>query len=107
MSTLTLGAIAFGAVIFLTALRMPLAFALGVVGAVGTGLLKGWGVFLYVGGSAPFNVLNNYALSVLPLFVLMGALAVHTGLAADLVRVANSFLGHFRGGLAMGGVASC
>jgi tripartite ATP-independent transporter DctM subunit len=107
MSALTLGAIAFGAVIFLTALRMPLAFALGVVGAVGTGLLKGWSVFLYVGGSAPFNVLNNYALSVLPLFVLMGALAVHTGLAADLVRVANSFLGHFRGGLAMGGVASC
>ena len=107
MSTLTLGAIAFGAVLFLTALRMPLAFALGVVGAVGTGLLKGWSVFLYVGGSAPFNVLNNYALSVLPLFVLMGALAVHTGLAADLVRVANSFLGHYRGGLAMGGVAAC
>ena len=107
MSTLTLGVVAFGAVLLLTALRMPLAFALGVVGAVGTGLLKGWSVFLYVGGSAPFNVLNNYALSVLPLFVLMGALAVHTGLAADLVRVANSFLGHYRGGLAMGGVAAC
>ncbi|MFN0304455.1 MAG: TRAP transporter large permease [Burkholderiales bacterium] len=107
MSALALSAIGFAAVILLAALRMPLAFALGIVGAVGAGYMKGWNTFLYVVGTAPFEVLNNYNLSVLPLFVLMGALAVQCGLATDLVRAANAFMGHYRGGLAMGSVLSC
>src|SRR5439155_2481777 len=79
----------------------------GLVGAVGTGLLKGTNTFVYVVGTAPFQTLNNYSLSVLPLFILMGAFAVRAGLSTSLVRAANAFIGHYRGGLAMGSVAAC
>jgi C4-dicarboxylate transporter DctM subunit len=107
MSAAVLSVISFGAVLLLVALRLPLAFALGLVGAVGVGLLKGPNAVLYVVGTAPFEVLNNYALSVLPMFILMGALAVRTGLARDLVTGANAFFGHYRGGLAMAAVVAC
>jgi C4-dicarboxylate transporter DctM subunit len=107
MNALTASAIAFAAVLFLSALRVPLAFALGIVGAGGVALLRGTNTLLYVVGTAPFEVLNNYSLSVLPMFVLMGALAVRTGLAADLVRFANGCLGHRQGGLAMASVIAC
>ncbi|MSQ73416.1 MAG: TRAP transporter large permease [Betaproteobacteria bacterium] len=107
MGPLALSVLGFTAVLVLAALRVPLALALGLVGAIGTGYIKGWNTFIYVAGSAPFEVLNNYGLSVLPLFIVMGAFAVRTGLAADLVRVANGFMGHYPGGLAMSGVTAC
>jgi len=107
MNALTFSALALAAVLLLAALRVPLAFSLGIVGAGGIALIKGTNTLLYVVGSAPFEVLNNYSLSVLPMFVLMGALAVRTGLAADLVQFANGFIGHRPGGLAMAGVIAC
>ncbi len=107
MSSLALGGIGFAAVLLLAACRVPLALAMGVVGAIGAGYVKGWQGFMYFVGNAPLQVLNNYSLSVLPLFIMMGSLAVQSRLAADLVRAANGFLGHYRGGLAMGSVVSC
>ncbi len=107
MSSIALSGLGLGAVLALAALRMPIALALGLVGAVGTGLLKGWDTFVYIVGTAPFQSLDNYALSVIPLFILMGAFAVTSGLADTLVRAANSFIGHRRGGLAMASVAAC
>jgi len=107
MSPIALSALGLGAVLALSALRMPIALALGLVGAIGTGLLKGWGTFAYVVGTAPFQSLDNYALSVIPLFILMGAFAVNSGLADTLVQATNSFIGHRRGGLAMASVAAC
>ena len=50
---------------------------------------------------------SNYDLSVLPMFVLMGALASRCGLSRDLFRGANAWLGRFRGGVAMAAVAAC
>ena len=107
MDALWLSLLGFTIVLALAASRIPIAFALGLAGAIGTGLLKGWGTFIYVSGTAPFEILNNFSLSVLPLFILMGAFAVHSGLASDLVRAANALLGHHPGGLAMAGVVSC
>ena len=107
MGSLFLSIAGFAAVLVLAGARVPLAFALGIVGALGTGYVKGWDTFIFVAGSAPFEILNNYSLSVLPLFIVMGAFAVQTGLAAELVRTANAFMGHYRGGLAMGSVMSC
>lgn len=107
LNALASTSLALGAVLLLAALRVPLAFSLGIVGAAGIALIKGTNTFLYVVGSAPFEVLNNYSLSVLPMFVFMGALAVRTGLAADLVQFSNGLLGHRRGGLAMASVIAC
>lgn len=107
MDALTLSGIGLAAVLLLAALRMPLAFAMGVVGAVGTGVLKGWDTFVFILGSSPFEVLSNFSLSVLPMFILMGALAVRTGMGAELVHAANGWLGHRKGGLATASVISC
>ena len=107
MSPLVLSALGLGAVLLLSALRMPIALALGLVGAIGTGWMKGWNTFEYVVGTSPFGTLDNYALSVIPLFILMGAFAVNSGLSNTLVQAANAFIGHRRGGLAMGTVAAC
>ena len=46
-------------------------------------------------------------LSVLPLFILMGLLVSQAGLASELYRASNAFLGHRRGGLAMATVIAC
>jgi C4-dicarboxylate transporter DctM subunit len=107
MSPIVVSASGLAAVLILSALRVPIALALAVVGAVGTGLLKGSATFVYVVGTAPFQTLNNYSLSVLPLFILMGSFAVRAGLSTALVQAANCYVGHYRGGLAMGSVAAC
>ncbi|MBY3557348.1 TRAP transporter large permease [Rhizobium laguerreae] len=107
MNALALSTISFGAVLLLLALRLPLAFALGIVGAMGVGLLRGFNTFAYVVGTAPFEVLNSYPLSVLPMFILVGALAVRTELSTDLVSGSNALFGHYRGGLAIGTVVAC
>jgi C4-dicarboxylate transporter DctM subunit len=107
VSPLILSALGLGAVLTLSALRMPIALALGLVGAAGTGWLKGWNTFEYVAGTTAFRTLDNYSLSVIPLFILMGAFAVNSGLSNTLVQAANAFIGHRRGGLAMASVAAC
>jgi C4-dicarboxylate transporter, DctM subunit len=104
MNPVVIALIAIAIVLALAMFRVPIALALGIVGVVGTALFKGWPALIYVAGTAPFEVLNNYALSVLPLFILMGELAVRSALARGLVEAANVFLGHRRGGLAS---ASC
>ena len=43
----------------------------------------------------------------IPLFILMGALAERGGLARDLFVAANALVGHRRGGLAMGVIGAC
>lgn len=54
-----------------------------------------------------WNVVANYDLSVVPLFILMGFLASHSGLSRDLFHGINALLGRFRGGVAMAAVSGC
>jgi len=50
---------------------------------------------------------QNYGLSVVPLFILMGLFVNKGGLSHELYRVSYAFLGHLRGGLAMATIAAC
>lgn len=54
-----------------------------------------------------WNVVANYELSVVPLFILMGYLASHAKLSRDLFQGMNALLGRFRGGVAMAAVGAC
>jgi C4-dicarboxylate transporter, DctM subunit len=97
----------FAAVFLLAALRVPLAFAMGFVGFVGLGLLRGW---LPTAANAAQVVYDSgfaYTLSVVPLFVLMGNFVARAGLAHELFRAAFAFIGHLRGGLAHATVLAC
>lgn len=107
MSTMTIGLLMFGAMLTLMAVRVPIAIAMFVPGAVGYILLSGWMPLLSHLKGAVYGRVSVYDLSVIPLFMLMGGLAVQGGLAKALFDFANALLGRFRGGMAMAGVLAC
>jgi C4-dicarboxylate transporter, DctM subunit len=97
----------FAAIFALALLRVPLAFAMGVVGVVGIGLTRGWMPALASTAQVVHETGFAYTLSVIPLFILMGNFVARAGLAHELFAAAYAFIGHFRGGLAHATVAAC
>jgi tripartite ATP-independent transporter DctM subunit len=104
---MSIGLLMFGAMLVLMAVRVPIAMAMFLPGALGYVLLSGWLPLLAHLKGAVYGRLSVYDLSVIPLFMLMGALAVQGGLAKALFDFANALLGRFRGGMAMAGVLAC
>lgn len=107
MTAAWLGVIGFGAVLALMFVQVPVAVAMGVVGAVGFLWLQGWDGLAYVMGSSPFESVISYSLSTVPLFVMMGVFATYAGLSRQLYDAAYAFLGHYRGGLALATIGAC
>ena len=97
----------FAAVFALALLRMPLAFAMGLVGYVGLGLMRGWGPTAASAAQVVYDTGFAYTLSVVPLFILMGNFVARAGLAHELFRAAFAFVGHRKGGLAHATVLAC
>jgi len=97
----------FAAVFVLALLRVPLAFAMGFVGFVGLGLVRGWGPTAASAAQVVYETGFAYTLSVVPLFILMGNFVARAGLAHELFRLAYSFVGHVRGGLAHATILAC
>ena len=102
-----LGVAGFLAAILLIFLRVPVAVAMGLVGAAGFGITNGFFAVGFVMSSAPFEAVFPYSLSVVPLFVAMGVFAAHAGLSAALFNGVNAFVGGWRGGLAMASIGAC
>ena len=69
----------FAAVFALALLRVPLAFAMGGVGVVGLGLLRGWEPALASAAQVIYETGFAYTLSVVPLFILMGNFVARAG----------------------------
>ena len=95
------------ALVMLIAARMPVAYAMIIVGGIGATILSGAAVMLAQLKDLAFSQFSVYDLSVVPMFVLMGSIAAKSGLSYDLFRAANAWLGRFRGGVAMAAVAAC
>ena len=104
---MTTALIAFAVMLALAFLGLPIAFALGIVGVVGFMTYTGVEPALYMIGPTIYDSFNNYPLSVIPLFILMGNLVSASGLSRELFRAANAFIGHFRGGLAGATILAC
>ena len=99
--------LAFAILLLLIALKLPIAFAMGIVGFVGFGVAIGWGPSLAMVTTVTYETGLAYGLSVVPLFVLMGNFVARAGLSDDLYKASHSFLGHRRGGLAMATIVAC
>ena len=99
--------IGFAFIFALAIVRVPLAFAMGLVGIVGMGLTRGWQPALASTAQVVYDTGFAYTLSVIPLFILMGNFVARAGLAAELFQAAYAFIGHRRGGLAHATVAAC
>ncbi len=104
---MTAALLGFAAVFVLALLRVPLAFAMGAVGFVGLGLLRGWPPTMANAAQVVYDTGFAYTLSVVPLFILMGNFVARAGLAHELFRAAHAFIGHRRGGLAHATVIAC
>lgn len=93
--------------LLLIALRVPVAISMGVVGAIGYGMVSGFDTLGFVVGRATFESVFPISLSVVPLFVMMGVFAGHGGLSRSLYQLVAALIGHLRGGLAMATIGAC
>jgi len=98
------GVVALLAVMFL---RVPIAVSLALVGACGYAAIDGWHKALAVVASVPFELASAYSLSVVPLFILMGAVASRAQMSRELFDAANAVFSGFRGALASATVGAC
>lgn len=104
---MTAAIIAFACILVLIFIRIPVAIALAVVGAVGLYLQTGIIPARTLMGMSAQNSTMAYSVSVLPLFVLMGNLVAESGISGKLFKAAQLFLGGRRGGLAMATIVAC
>jgi tripartite ATP-independent transporter DctM subunit len=102
-----LAATGFAALLGLIVLRAPIALAMLLVGAFGYVHVLDWSALFNYLKTTPYHLFANYTLSVIPLFILMGALAERGGLARDLFAAANALIGRRPGGMAMGVIGAC
>ena len=93
----------FGLAMFLVALGLPIAFALGSTGIIFAFLLWGPGSLMVAYTSLLGNALE-FILVAVPLFVFMGVVMERSGIAEDLYNTMYKWMGGLRGGLAAGTV---
>lgn len=90
----------------LLVIGVPVAFSLGLAGAVGivTGLSP---AMLATLGTNTYNSVAKYPLIAIPLFILTGLVFERAGVAGRLVRFAQALIGPRHGGLAIVAVLAC
>jgi tripartite ATP-independent transporter DctM subunit len=106
MTPTLVGLLMFAGMLVLMALRVPIAAAMFIPGALGYMAISGDVAMLNLLKGSAVARLTVYELSVIPLFLLMGQFATQGGLSRDLFRAAAAFVGHIRGGLAMAAIMS-
>lgn len=93
--------------VVLLMMGMNIGVAMMAVGFFGMWFVRNFSAALGVLKTVPFAQATVYSFAVIPLFVLMGQFAFHSGLSTDLFDFANKWLGGKKGGLAMATVAAC
>jgi C4-dicarboxylate transporter, DctM subunit len=107
MSGTSIALLGFAIMLLLIAVRMPIGLSMFIVGAFGYVHFTSFEVFMNYIKTTPYHLYSNYTLSVIPLFVLMGALAEQSGLSRNLFQAAGAIFGHIRGGLSYSLIAAC
>jgi len=107
LSPFEIGLISVGVFIILMLLRLPIAIALASVGVVGFGVIRGFPAAFSLIATDIYTTFSSYTLSVVPMFVLMGSFAYHSGLGEELYKAAHKVLGRIPGGLAISSVWAC
>jgi tripartite ATP-independent transporter DctM subunit len=97
------GLAGLAAMMVIAFLRVPIAYAMGIVGIVGYAYMRDWNwtVAFAIAQTQLYETGRSYTLSVVPLFILMGNFVTRAGMSQELFRAAYAFIGHLRGGLAM------
>lgn len=111
MSNLAIGLLGVVALLAVLFARVPIAVALALVGMAGYAAIDGWATALDVMGAVPFELAsvrsNAYAFSVVPLFIVMGAVASRAQMSRELYEAANAVFSGFRGALTHATIGAC
>ncbi len=113
-----IGLLAFGAVLIMLAIRVPIAFALASASTIGTFFIfaSRTGAFAPERAVRPttslvfsnaFDLVHNYNLSMIPLFVALGHIAYRAGITTSIYEAAKVWLVNLRGGVAMASIVGC
>lgn len=96
------------AMLYLLALaHVPIGIAMAITGLVGLQVMLGPVAALTVGTNNLTSSLSSADLAAVPLFLLMGNLAVAAGFADDIFAAATAVFGRMRGGHAVATVIGC
>jgi tripartite ATP-independent transporter DctM subunit len=107
MSPSTIGIIGIGLLVVLFCVRMPVAFAMALVGFAGFGYLTSPQAALHLLARDIFDTFSSYPLSVIPMFILMGTFAFAAGISQRLFKTTYTWIGNLRGGLTIATVFAC
>lgn len=104
---MTAAILALVAMLALIVVEVPIAVAMALPGIAGFLWMLGWDPTAYMVAETTFSTVNSYALSVIPLFILMGNLINEADVSRELYDAAYRFVGHLKGGLAIATVIAC
>lgn len=107
MSPTLLGILGIAVFFVLLLLRVPIAYAMALVGFTGFSLLVSPSAAFSMVAKDTFSTFSSYSLSVIPMFIWMGFLAFHSGIGTRLYHFAYKLMGHLPGGLAIATQATC
>ncbi|HUF74800.1 MAG TPA: TRAP transporter large permease [Longimicrobiales bacterium] len=107
MSLALVGVLGIVAMFALLVLGVPIAFAMALTGAIGIWVLEGPGPAMAHAVLIPWSEGRSFVFVTIPLFVLMGQLVFHTGLATDLYDGIRKWIGKVPGGMAITSVLAC
>lgn len=88
-------------------LRMHIGFAMALSGFLGFAVLTSFTAGFSMIGMVTFKTGASYALTVIPLFVLMGQLVNTSRMGFELYQACYRLIGFLPGGLAMATIAAC
>ena len=104
MTDFEIGLAGTGALLLMVFAGVRIYTVAAIVGVIGVVYIIGWNAGAGIGGTVPHSKSVNYALSVLPMFILIGFIAYHAGLTHALFRAAKAWVGWVPGGLAVASV---
>lgn len=107
MSSTTIILFGFVGLFALILLQVPIGVAMMISGAAGFAAIVGVQPALSMFGGEVASSFASADLALIPIFLLMGNFASAAGLSTDLYRLADAFVGHRRGGLALATLGGC
>jgi C4-dicarboxylate transporter, DctM subunit len=104
MDPITAGSAGIVVLIILFAIRVPVAFAMGIMGFLGFSYLVSPSAAVNMIAIDLFDIFSSYNLTVIPMFVLMGCIAFRIGMSKRIFDASYVLLGSVRGGLALASI---
>ncbi len=102
-----IGFIGLGCLVALLVLGVPVTFAMGAVAIVGLSIISGLNSTLSQVGMVAMQTGMDFVLLCIPLFVFMGKMVLHTGIARDLFTCVECWCGRMHGGLLISSIVTC